>query len=511
MRSYAERALARANMVDADANARSGWDVMFTLEGGAIRISAEQTGSNVTPSYSWPVERFHATSVALGRIPGCAVQEPGAEENVNARKYACSDVDLCRRAERIRDVGMPDVSANTRDAHVRGRWRMGPEYDVVRVHGTVDRRWSGRRCSARADLRRCAYNRHRRSFARSLITRHAGWQQFASGSAHVSRFETCDAAFAPSAARYAAPVQVNLSSDAEQRRGMLYGLAAYAMWGIFPLYWPLLKPATAPEILAHRVLWSLLTVTLLIIRTEGFAWLRTIDCRRLGLVTLASVLIGVNWMTYIWAVNSAHVVETALGYFINPLVTVLLGVAVLRERLRPAQRVALVLSGIAVVGLAIDYGHLPWIALTLAVSFALYGLVKKRAGVNALQSLFIETVALALPAFFYVASIGAGTLRTAGLPHALLLASTGVVTAIPLLCFGAAANRIPLVLIGILQYVSPTLQFVCGVAIQHEAMPASRWLGFGIVWTGLAILALDGVLALRATAGYIRSTAGEGS
>jgi chloramphenicol-sensitive protein RarD len=277
----------------------------------------------------------------------------------------------------------------------------------------------------------------------------------------------------------------------ELRLGIIYSLAAYGLWGVFPLYWPLLKPAIATEILAHRVVWSLVVVVVPLLQTGGLGFVRRLERKRLLLVALASVLIACNWGTYIWAVNHAHVVETALGYFINPLVTVLLGVLVLGERLRPAQWLAVALSGVAVLILTLDYGRPPVIALTLASSFALYGFVKKRAGVDALQSLCIETGALFLPALAYLAFLGGGTFLSGGPVHSLLLVSTGLVTAVPLLFFGAAANRVPLTVLGILQYLAPTLQFICGVAIQNEPMPASRWAGFALVWVGLMVFAVD--------------------
>ena len=285
----------------------------------------------------------------------------------------------------------------------------------------------------------------------------------------------------------------NTGADAQRelRLGILYSLAAYGLWGLFPLFWPLLKPASAMEILAHRVIWSLLVVALPLARLGGFGWLRHLGRRRLGLVSLAALLIGCNWGTYIWAVNHAHVVETALGYFINPLVTVLLGVIVLGERLRSAQWLALGLSAVAVLILTLDYGHPPLIALTLASSFALYGFVKKRAGVNALQSLAIETGVLQLPALGYLGYLQGGTFLADGPAHTLLLLSTGLITSVPLLFFGAAANRVPLSILGILQYLAPTLQFLCGVVILHEPMVRSRWLGFALVWVGLTVFAID--------------------
>jgi chloramphenicol-sensitive protein RarD len=288
-----------------------------------------------------------------------------------------------------------------------------------------------------------------------------------------------------------------VTSEKEHRSGVICGLLAYTAWGIFPLYWPLMKPATPSEILAHRVLWSALTVGLVVAHRVGLRWLRALGARRWRLAILASGLIACNWILYIWAVNSAHVVESALGYFINPLVTVLLGVVVLKETLRRAQWIAIGLSALAVAVLALDYGRVPWVALALALSFALYGFVKKRAGLGALESLAIETGVLVPFALLFLVHLGGGSFTTMGPTHAVLLASTGIFTTLPLLAFSAAANRIPLSILGVLQYISPTLQFLCGVVVQHEPMAASRWFGFALVWVGLLFFAGDALLAAR--------------
>src|SRR3954453_10293792 len=225
------------------------------------------------------------------------------------------------------------------------------------------------------------------------------------------------------------------------RSGLVFGLSAYLLWGLFPLYWPLLEPAAPVEILAHRIAWSLVFVAALLAFTAGFGWLRALGRRRAGLLTLAAVLVTVNWGTYIYGVNSEHVVETSLGYFINPLVTVALAVTVLGERLTRLQGVAVAIAAAAVVVLTLDYGRPPWIALTLACSFGLYGLIKKRAGVDGVQSLGFETAVLALPAVAYLITIvanGDGTFTSEGRGHAALLAAGGVFTAVPLMLFGAA-------------------------------------------------------------------------
>jgi chloramphenicol-sensitive protein RarD len=284
------------------------------------------------------------------------------------------------------------------------------------------------------------------------------------------------------------------------RSGLAAGVGAYLLWGLFPLYWPLLEPAAPVEILAHRIAWSLLFVAGLLALTAGFAWLRTLGRRRAGLLTLAAVLVTVNWGTYIYGVNSEHVVETSLGYFINPLVTVALAVTVLGERLTRLQVVAVAIAAVAVVVLTADYGRPPWIALTLACSFGLYGLIKKRAGVDGVQSLGFETGVLALPALAYLLVLGAngsGTFTSEGAGHAALLALGGVFTAVPLMLFGAAAIRIPLTTLGLIQYLAPTLQFAIGVLIYSEPMPASRLAGFGLVWIALAVFTWDAVQGTR--------------
>ena len=278
--------------------------------------------------------------------------------------------------------------------------------------------------------------------------------------------------------------------------GVLLGIAAYAMWGVFPLYWPLLEPASALEILAHRFLWSLVFLVLLLTVTRGWGRLRE-QLRRgrsVRLLGLAAVLVAVNWGTYIWAVNSGHVVEGSLGYFINPLVSVLLGVVVLRERLRPLQWTAFGVAAFAVAVLTLGYGRLPWIALVLAVSFGLYGLTKKLADVPAVESLTIETAyafPVALGYLVWLEVTGAAAFGQVSWGNTVLLAMTGVVTALPLLAFGGAVIRVPLSMMGQLQYLTPVLQFAIGVAVFHEPMPPLRWAGFAIVWLALVIFSID--------------------
>lgn len=281
---------------------------------------------------------------------------------------------------------------------------------------------------------------------------------------------------------------------------MALGAAAYLLWGLFPLYWPLLEPAGAVEILAHRVVWSLVVVAAVLVVQRRWRWIGALGRRRVALLVAAALFIAVNWATYIYGVNTGQVVETSLGYFVNPLVTVGLGVLVLHERLRATQWAAVGIAGVAVVVLTLDYGRPPWIALVLAVSFGLYGLLKKQVGIGAVDSLAVETAVLFAPALAYLvllAGRGSGTFGAAGSGHALLLVSTGLVTAVPLLFFGAAATRVPLTVIGLLQYLAPVMQFLIGVLLYREPMPASRVAGFALVWLALVLLTADGVAASR--------------
>jgi chloramphenicol-sensitive protein RarD len=274
------------------------------------------------------------------------------------------------------------------------------------------------------------------------------------------------------------------------------------MWGIFPLYWPLLEPAGAIEILAHRVLWSLVTVLLVVVLLRRTAAVRAVFAdRRARLILLgASVVISINWGGYIWGVNNDRVVETSLGYFINPLVTVLMGVVVLGERLRRLQWYAVGLAAVAVLVLTVDYGRPPWIALLLAFSFGTYGLAKKKADVDAVESLSVETIYIAPVAAAYVGWLalqGESAFASQGTGHAALFVTTGIVTVVPLLCFGAAAIRTSMVTIGLLQYIAPILQFGLGVLWFHEPMPASRWIGFVLVWIALVVFTYEAVTHRR--------------
>lgn len=295
-----------------------------------------------------------------------------------------------------------------------------------------------------------------------------------------------------------------MPDDAANRRGLRYGASAYLLWGTFPLYWPLLEPAGVVEILAQRMVWSLVVIAIILRLTGGFGGVRTVlaDSRQRRLLLAAAVVITVNWGTYIWGVNTHHVVETSLGYFINPLFTIVLGVGVLGERLRRTQWLAVAIGAVAVIVIAVDYGRPPWIALTLATSFGLYGFFKKQAAVGAVDSLAVETGAMFVPALIVLIVIGAqGNLAFGqhSVANSLLLAGTGVVTVIPLLFFAASTRRLPLSVIGLLQYLAPVLQFAVGVGIRHESTPAAELIGFALVWTALIILTVDGLRAQRSS------------
>jgi len=298
---------------------------------------------------------------------------------------------------------------------------------------------------------------------------------------------------------------LTVGAMSQSRLGYLYGLCAYGLWGFMPLYIKLLQPTGAVEVLAHRVIWSVLFVAVVLCVVRGWRALWRLAGRpaALGVITLAATLLALNWGTYIYGVNSDRVVETALGYFITPLVVVLLGVGVLGERLRAGQWIAVGIGAVAVAVLTIDYGRVPYIALTLALSFGAYGLVKKRLGLPAAQGLFVESAVLALPALGYLGWLAwraESTFLAVSPGHTLLLMAAGAVTAIPLLFFAGAANRIPLTGLGMLQYLAPILQLGCGVLIFHEPMPPARLAGFGLVWVALTVFTIDAVRNARGRA-----------
>jgi chloramphenicol-sensitive protein RarD len=280
--------------------------------------------------------------------------------------------------------------------------------------------------------------------------------------------------------------------------GVAMGAGAYLLWGLFPIFFHALAPAGAFEVLAHRILWSLLTCLLLVLVSRSGTLLVAVCANRRTLATLgfAAATIAVNWLVYVHTVFADNVVEAALGYYINPLVTVVLGVIVLSERLRPLQWVACGLGVAAVAVLTVGYGRPPWIAFVLALTFGMYSLAKNRVGrsVGALHTLTVETAILAGPALAMVIWLqvhGPATFIGAGAGHTLLLASTGVVTSIPLLLFAGAASRIPLSMVGLLQYLTPSAQLLIGVLVFDEPMPPARWAGFVLIWMALVVFSVD--------------------
>jgi chloramphenicol-sensitive protein RarD len=281
-----------------------------------------------------------------------------------------------------------------------------------------------------------------------------------------------------------------------QRQGFLYALGAYTIWGIFPIYWKALHQVSAIELIGHRIIWSFLTLfsVLTFSGQVGVFWNYLSHSQTRRYYLLAALLISVNWLVYVWGVNTGHIVETSLGYFINPLLSVFLGVVVLRERLRPLQWLPILLAAAGVLYLTLVYGRVPWIALTLAFTFALYGLVKKLAPLNSLHGLSLETAILFLPALAYLLYEeiqGRATFLHTDTRTTLLLLAAGLVTTVPLLMFASAARRIPLSAIGLMQYIAPSLQFLIGVLIYHEPFNRHHLLGFSLVWMALAIFAAE--------------------
>ncbi|MBN8265563.1 MAG: EamA family transporter RarD [Xanthomonadales bacterium] len=287
------------------------------------------------------------------------------------------------------------------------------------------------------------------------------------------------------------------------RRGMWVAVGAYVLWGVMPLYWHLLKAVPSLQIVLHRIAWSTLFVGAYLLWRDGRGWLRrTLAGPRLGwMLALSGVLIAFNWGLYIWAVNAGHVVETALGYFINPLLNVLIGVLFLRERLRPLQWLSVAVAATGVLWLAVRYGQVPWIALALAASFGLYGVVRKLAHVDAVAGLGVESAYLFLPAIAVLAWTeahgGGGFGAGYGAAASTLLVLGGIVTALPLVGFAYAVRRIPLATVGLLQYIAPTLQFLIGVLVFREPFDRERLVGFACIWLALAIFAADGLLRAR--------------
>jgi chloramphenicol-sensitive protein RarD len=288
----------------------------------------------------------------------------------------------------------------------------------------------------------------------------------------------------------------------KNKLGLIFGVSAYGLWGLFPLYWPLLEPSNPLEIVSHRAVWTLVFCVVILAITKSLkAALATLKRPKVALKLLAtSVLISINWLVYIWATNNGHVVEASLGYYINPLIIIAFGVLLLKEKMRRLQWVAVAIAAIGVLILTIDYGRLPWIALALAISWGSYGLMKKQLGLGALEGLAIETGISFIPYAGYL--IYLGNHGTGQFGHhvglTILLISAGAITAIPLLLFNGSTTRLPLSVIGLMQYITPTLQFSIGVWVRHEAMPTARWIGFLTIWVALITLGTDLVRSSRA-------------
>ncbi len=286
------------------------------------------------------------------------------------------------------------------------------------------------------------------------------------------------------------------------KTGLIFGVSAYVLWGLFPLYWPLLEPAGALEIVGHRAVWSLAFCVIALTITKAIKPALATMRRPKVFVKLlaATALISINWIVYIWATNNGHVVEASLGYYINPIIMIAIGIILLKEKMRKLQWASVSIAALGVLVLTIDYGRLPWVALALALSWGTYGFIKKQLGLGALEGLGIET-AIAAPFYLaYLAWIGVegGGHFGSGIGLTLLLIGSGVVTAIPLLLFNGAGNRLPYTVIGLLQFITPTLQFSIGVWVRHEAMPTARWAGFLIIWAALVVLATDLIRSSRA-------------
>ena len=294
-----------------------------------------------------------------------------------------------------------------------------------------------------------------------------------------------------------------MQASTHQRRtpaasGLLYGLSAYMLWGLFPLFWPLLEPANPLEILACRIVFCFVVIAVLLAARHELAGMRRLDRGTVLRLCAAGIAVAINWGVYIWGVNNGHVIETSLGYFINPLVTIALGVVILHERLRAVQWTAVGLGVVAVVVLSVDYGRPPWIALALACSFGTYGFLKKGVRASPPEGLLIEGAVTSVPALIILAALALAGQATfvghaARAGHILLLIAAGPVTAVPLLFFAGAATRLPLSTMGLLQYVTPVMQFAIGLLILRESTSFALLCGFSLVWIALAILGFDGV------------------
>lgn len=285
-------------------------------------------------------------------------------------------------------------------------------------------------------------------------------------------------------------------------KGIWYGIGAYALWGFFPIYWKFLHDVPALQVIGHRIAWSFAVLAVYILISKQWREFRSVafHWKTIAMYAIAGVLLSANWLIYVWGVNAGFIVETSLGYFINPLLSVLLGVVFLRERLRPMQWLPVALAAVGVIYLTFVYGRLPWIALSLALTFGFYGFVKKLSPLGSLFGLTLETATVFPAALIYLIAVEAG--QTGAFLHNgtsidLFLIGAGLVTTIPLLMFASAARQIPLTMVGILQYIAPTLQFLIGVFIYKEPFDFAHFIGFAIVWVALVIFWLENFLANR--------------
>ena len=284
--------------------------------------------------------------------------------------------------------------------------------------------------------------------------------------------------------------------------GIWYALGAYVLWGLFPIYWKWLQHVSAMQVIGHRIVWSFILLIIVVLVSKQWTKFRSTLTRRVfGVYLIAGLLLSVNWLVYVWGVNNGFIVETSLGYFINPLLSVSLGVVFLRERLRPAQWFPIGLAALGVIYLTWVYGSLPWIALVLALSFGFYGLAKKVSPLGSLFGLTLETGLVFLPALGYLIysqAIGEGSFGHTGMVSDLLLVGAGAVTTIPLLMFASAAKRIPLTMVGIMQYIAPTIQFLLGVFVYKESFTTAKLIGFSMVWIALLVFWMEGMFVRRA-------------
>ncbi len=281
------------------------------------------------------------------------------------------------------------------------------------------------------------------------------------------------------------------------KKGLLYAFLAYLTWGLFPIYWKLLHQVDAVQLIGHRITWSFIILMIIIFVTRQFRDFKKAAINRqvITIYFFAAIMIAINWLVYVYGVNANYIIETSLGYFINPLLSVLLGVFFLHEKLRPFQWVSVAIAAIGVIFLTFVYGQIPWIALSLAVSFATYGLLKKLAPLGSLYGLTIETGLLFIPALIYLIYLdmtGSGAFMRQTPVTTYLLMGAGVVTTIPLLLFASATKNIPLSMVGIMQYLTPSMQLILGIYIYGEKFDQSHFIGFAIVWLALIVFVIEG-------------------